>query len=198
MGTVILLLSLLSFADPIEVPPEWAAARMRVSAGIPPYPPLARQARVAGVVKVVVMVGADGKVTEVRLVSGHPLLTQTVTSTLLQYEFEPMQSRFPFQFPYSVTFELTEPSAPARRIPPRPRPECRWRDEDVDRALACLEWQSQKTTEEYLRLSELLDFVGRDQEAFTALEKALPSSRERYLERAAMLGRVEEARRRAQ
>ena len=40
----------------------------------PVYPPLARQARISGVVRFNAIIGTDGRIQNLTLVSGHPLL----------------------------------------------------------------------------------------------------------------------------
>jgi TonB family protein len=53
------------------------------------YPDLARQARIQGVVKVQVVVGADGRVLNVKLLSGHPLLAPAALEAVKQYVYSP-------------------------------------------------------------------------------------------------------------
>src|SRR5262249_15860774 len=51
------------------------------------YPPLARQTRISGTVVAQVSVANDGKVDEVKILSGHPLLHQTVVDSLRLWTF---------------------------------------------------------------------------------------------------------------
>lgn len=53
------------------------------------YPPLARQTRISGTVVAKVSVSNDGKVDRVDILSGHPLLQQTVIYSLRQWTFSP-------------------------------------------------------------------------------------------------------------
>jgi TonB family protein len=55
----------------------------------PVYPPLARQARVTGVVRVEATIGKDGKITRVAAVSGPPLLRQAATDSVRQWIYQP-------------------------------------------------------------------------------------------------------------
>ena len=57
----------------------------------PEYPALARQARVQGTVRFELVVSPDGSVTNIHLVSGHPLLVQAAMDAVRQYRF-PMSS----------------------------------------------------------------------------------------------------------
>ena len=55
----------------------------------PAYPPLARQSGVQGEVVLVVVVGTDGKVKDVTLVSGHPLLRNAAVAAVKQWTYRP-------------------------------------------------------------------------------------------------------------
>ncbi len=54
----------------------------------PPYPPLAQKMRVEGSVKLEVAVDADGRVGDVRVVSGHPLLKTAAQDCVKQWAYE--------------------------------------------------------------------------------------------------------------
>jgi protein TonB len=56
----------------------------------PVYPPLAKQARISGVVKFVVTIAKDGSVQNVQLISGHPLLVASAVDALKKYVYEPV------------------------------------------------------------------------------------------------------------
>jgi TonB family protein len=60
-----------------------------ISQPVPEYPPLARQARIQGTVRFNVLIGADGRVIEITLVSGHPLLMQAATAAVKGYVYQP-------------------------------------------------------------------------------------------------------------
>jgi TonB family protein len=55
----------------------------------PIYPPLALQARIAGVVKLNVIIATDGTVRNVTLMSGHPLLVNPAMEAVRQWVYEP-------------------------------------------------------------------------------------------------------------
>lgn len=59
------------------------------SAPAPEYPPLARQARIQGVVKLMCDVGKDGSVQNVTVLSGHPLLVPPAVQAVKQWVYEP-------------------------------------------------------------------------------------------------------------
>ena len=163
------------------------------------YPPLARQARIMGLVRVQVDVDALGLVQEVRKVSGHPLLVGSVYSMLKGLRFEPLVEggkAVGFTYVQEVNFRL-EDRQPVQRPQTRPpRKECRWRDEEVERASACLAVLREKTTEEYLAWAEIELQRGNGEAALQILAGALPGTERRYLEVAESLGQFEEARKR--
>jgi len=57
----------------------------------PLYPPLARQARIQGVVKINAIVSRDGTVQSLETVSGHPLLVNAALDAVRQWLYEPTQ-----------------------------------------------------------------------------------------------------------
>jgi TonB family protein len=57
--------------------------------GKPQYPDLARKLNLAGVVKVEVTIGTDGKVKRTHVVGGHPVLATEAERAAMQSEFEP-------------------------------------------------------------------------------------------------------------
>jgi len=57
----------------------------------PSYPPQARMARVDGAVSLRATVGTDGKVKEVRVISGHPLLVRAAVDAVRQWRYKPYQ-----------------------------------------------------------------------------------------------------------
>ncbi len=89
-------------APPPPPPPPKAAApaepvrvggmvrEPRVAKLVPPiFPKLARQARITGTVVLEAIVTAEGKVAEIKVVSGHPLLVQAAIDCVKQWEYEP-------------------------------------------------------------------------------------------------------------
>ena len=57
--------------------------------GKPQYPDLARKLNLAGVVKIEVAIGTDGKVKRTHIVGGHPVLAAEAERAAMQSEFEP-------------------------------------------------------------------------------------------------------------
>ncbi len=55
----------------------------------PPYPPLARQARIQGAVILEAIISRQGKVDQLRVISGHPLLVQAALDAVRQWKYRP-------------------------------------------------------------------------------------------------------------
>ena len=55
----------------------------------PLYPPLARQARIQGNVILHAIIDKEGKVAELQVVSGHPLLVQSALDAVRQWRYKP-------------------------------------------------------------------------------------------------------------
>jgi TonB family protein len=64
------------------------AARIRNKVQ-PVYPEAARQARIEGVVRLHAIIGKDGAIMQLELVSGHPLLVQAALDAVRQWVYEP-------------------------------------------------------------------------------------------------------------
>ena len=56
---------------------------------IPVYPALARQTRVSGAVELVGIIGTDGRIRELQLVKGHPLLVRAALDAVRQWVYRP-------------------------------------------------------------------------------------------------------------
>lgn len=55
----------------------------------PQYPPLAKQARIQGTVRFTAIIGRDGAIMDLRVVSGHPLLVPSATDAVKQWRYQP-------------------------------------------------------------------------------------------------------------
>ena len=55
----------------------------------PVYPALARQARVSGTVELLGVLGTDGRIHELKVLRGHPLLISAALDAVRQWIFEP-------------------------------------------------------------------------------------------------------------
>jgi periplasmic protein TonB len=55
----------------------------------PLYPPLARQTRISGTVKLHAIIGKSGVVEQLQVVSGHPLLVQSALDAVKQWRYQP-------------------------------------------------------------------------------------------------------------
>ncbi len=72
----------------ITVGGQVQAAKL-IDRAIPVYPVLARQARISGVVKLAAVIGVDGAIRDLRLVSGHPLLVPAAMAAVRQWRYQP-------------------------------------------------------------------------------------------------------------
>jgi len=87
----------------VAPPPPKPAAPQRVKQGgnvtaasiitqtKPLYPPLARQARIQGNVVLHAIIDKDGKVAQLEVISGHPLLVQAALDAVKQWRYKPTQ-----------------------------------------------------------------------------------------------------------
>src|SRR5208282_2547495 len=55
----------------------------------PVYPPLARQTRISGTVRLHAIIGKDGSVQQLEVLSGHPLLVQSALDAVRQWRYRP-------------------------------------------------------------------------------------------------------------
>jgi protein TonB len=86
-----------NLSSPRFVPPT--PQRVRISQGVtkglliqkiePTYPPLARAARVQGEVVLSAIIDANGQITNLQLVSGHPMLVPSAISAVKQWRYKP-------------------------------------------------------------------------------------------------------------
>jgi protein TonB len=80
-------------------PPPKPVSRLKVGGNVqaamlinrvqPIYPPLARQTRVFGTVKLHAIIGKDGTVQQLEVLSGHPLLVQAALDAVRQWRYRP-------------------------------------------------------------------------------------------------------------
>jgi periplasmic protein TonB len=80
-------------------PPKPNVTRTRVGGAVqaaklinrvqPIYPPLARQTRISGTVRLHAIIGKDGTVQQLSVESGHPLLVQSALDAVKQWRYQP-------------------------------------------------------------------------------------------------------------
>jgi TonB family protein len=56
----------------------------------PVYPPLARQTRIQGTVRLHAIIGRDGSIQQLEVISGHPLLVQSALDAVKKWRYEPV------------------------------------------------------------------------------------------------------------
>lgn len=80
-----------------------------ISRSEPVYPPIARQMRVAGVVELLAVVGTDGRIRELQLLSGNPLLAPAALDAVKRWVYKPTYLNgmaVEVMAPITVTFKL--------------------------------------------------------------------------------------------
>ena len=90
-------------------------AAMLIKRVQPVYPPLARQTRISGNVRLHVILGKDGTVQQVEVISGHPLLVQAAMDAVRQWVYRPtLLNGQPVEVDTTVDviFALNDPNAP--------------------------------------------------------------------------------------
>jgi len=110
-------------SSPAVTPPPQVPQRNRISQGVaqgllvrkvdPVYPPLARQARISGTVVLRVLIGTDGSIENLTLVSGHPMLVPAAIEAVKQWKYKPfLLNGQPLKVDTEVTvnFALSTPS----------------------------------------------------------------------------------------
>ena len=86
-------------ASNLPVPKIATPQRIRVSSGVqsgllirkvnPTYPPLARQARIQGVVILQAQISKEGNIENLQLISGHPMLAPAAIEAVKQWKYKP-------------------------------------------------------------------------------------------------------------
>ncbi len=73
---------------PVRVHTKIQAAKL-IRRVAPPYPRLARQARITGIVKIDAVIAKDGTMRSVQVLSGHPLLVKAALNAVKQWRYAP-------------------------------------------------------------------------------------------------------------
>jgi protein TonB len=83
----------------VAPPPPKPQSRIRVGGNVtaakvlnrvnPVYPPLARQTRISGTVRLHAIIAKDGTVQQLEVLSGHPLLVQAALDAVRQWRYQP-------------------------------------------------------------------------------------------------------------
>lgn len=91
--------TIINLPPPAVIPKPSVSSPLRVSQGVaqgflvhevkPAYPPLARQARIQGTVLLQAIIGKEGSIERLRLVSGHPMLAPAAIEAVKQWRYRP-------------------------------------------------------------------------------------------------------------
>jgi TonB family protein len=91
----------------VTLEPEVAAANLITKVN-PTYPPLAKLARIQGAVELMATLGTDGRVLNVQLLSGHPLLASAAMAAVKQWVYKPaLRDGKPVEVTTRVTISFT-------------------------------------------------------------------------------------------
>ena len=95
-------------------PPKPVPVSSGVSEGLlvrrvqPSYPPLARAARISGGVLLQAVIGKDGTIRQLQVVSGHPMLVQSALEAVRQWRYKPyLLNGEPVEVDTQVTVNFT-------------------------------------------------------------------------------------------
>jgi TonB family protein len=72
---------------------EAQESRQAVANPVPAYPDVARRLHLSGVVKVQVVIGADGRIKEQNFIGGHPVVLRAVEETLKNWKYAPPEEK---------------------------------------------------------------------------------------------------------
>lgn len=86
---------------------EAEAKQAAIVKPVPEYPPAARQLKITGKVELEVAIDPAGKVADVKIVSGSPVLTRPCAKTVSEWQFKPIvQDGKPTRATAPLTFEF--------------------------------------------------------------------------------------------
>jgi TonB family protein len=102
--------------NPQPMAPALASTPPLITKVDPIYPALARQARISGIVRLNLMIGTDGHVHGVEVVSGHPLLIPAAIDAVEQWVYAPIPTAGTIHA--SVTFQIDGGNAPQASMTP--------------------------------------------------------------------------------
>jgi len=144
-----------------------------ISQSRPVYPELAKNARIQGTVKLQAILGTDGRVMELSVLSGHPLLVQAALDAVRQWQYQPTRlNGKPVEVvtAVDVVFTLASDSSTAPMASPS---EADRTDREMKAALAALDPAS---AADLRRLMELIYSPGRvKQQSNTEFEQMKPT-----------------------
>jgi protein TonB len=96
MRTILTVLLLLCAPGVVRADVRLTEAEAKANAMVKPlpeYPPAARQLKVTGKVELEVIISPEGKVEDVKVVSGNPALSRPCAKVVSDWKFKPMKSR---------------------------------------------------------------------------------------------------------
>lgn len=101
-------------ASPSVAQERWWPDRM---VGLSQYPPLARQARIEGVVELLCLLDENGSVLKVTSISGHPLLLATASENAIKWHFRRVLRRGAVDRETTLVYQFQIAGEPVRSPP---------------------------------------------------------------------------------
>lgn len=90
--SLLIFVTIAQAADPDLRIPEVVAKKSAIEKPAPDYPLTARQLKIAGKVSIEAVIAEDGHVSDLRIVSGNPILTKSAAEALKKWKFHPFQT----------------------------------------------------------------------------------------------------------
>lgn len=119
----LLALGLIAFASLCHAEPRWCTVTGFVDRDSPVYPPIAKAAKVEGYVLAHIIYPTTGKVENVEIVFGPPMLLKAVCDTLMKWRVKTdATGDAPCQTLVIADFKIADPGADATSPPPTPPP----------------------------------------------------------------------------
>jgi len=78
--------------------------RKTISNSPPVYPEIAKRMQLAGVVKIELVIGPDGKIKDSKVIGGHPILVDAATAALRDWKYEKTNSETKTQVEFKFHF----------------------------------------------------------------------------------------------
>jgi len=143
--------------DPPVIPPDTAKLSL-VGSVQPEYPPLAKAARIAGIVHASIVIDETGSVKDIKLISGHPVLAPAALEAIRKWKYKP------FQVDGRITAVQTEVEV---SIPPN----ITQSEIDRERKFQDAYWENERAGRDALEKGDLVTAASKLQSAQAAAEE---------------------------
>ncbi len=114
---------LVSAQTPFTYVPPGIQSQRLLRQDRPRYPELAKQARIAGTVRLLALIDETGTVEQLKLIDGHPLLVEAAIDAVRRWRYRPMlQDGVPvavvttIKIPFTINWHNPDRQAPIVRV----------------------------------------------------------------------------------